>query len=57
MASKYSAKEWQKLIPNIKIILVDIEHSDFSSPSMLPQMAAFINLELKNISTGLANKA
>jgi len=47
-ASKISAGEWSKLIKNIKIIHLDMEHNDFNNPSMSTQMATLLNAELDN---------
>ena len=46
--SEFSANKWSELIPNIKIIQVDMKHNDFNNPSMAPKMAVLLNSELKN---------
>lgn len=46
--SELSANAWKKLIPNIKVIQVDMEHNDFNDPLMAPKMAALLDKELRN---------
>lgn len=55
--SELSANTWKKLIPNIKVIRVDMEHNDLSDPLMAPRMAALLDKELRNIASEPTTKA
>ena len=45
--SELSANAWKKLIPNIKVIEVDMEHNDFNNPLMATQVASLLYKELR----------
>ena len=45
--SELSVNTWRKLISNITVVQVDLEHNDFNDPFMATQVAALLNNELR----------